>query len=83
MCVLIGEPGPDMYLRILSGVPSVGSVGGDGGGVASGLVESGRVVAVMSMALSKEGAVGVKGSRVWLGDGLGTVPKKMYEKMVK
>ena len=33
----------------------------------SGLVESDRV-AVTSMALSKEGAVGVKGSRVLLGD---------------
>ena len=63
----------------MRGVPSVGSVGGDGGGVASGLVESNRVVAVMFMSLSKVGAVGVKVSRVWLGDSLGTVPKKMYE----
>ena len=38
--------------ELLRGVPSVGSVGDDGGGVASGLVESGRVAAVMSMALS-------------------------------
>ena len=31
------------------------------------------MAAVMSMALSKEGAMGVKGPTVWLGDGLGTV----------
>ena len=37
--------------ELLHGVPSVGSVSGDGGGVASGLAESGRVAAVMSVAL--------------------------------
>ena len=40
---------------------------------------SGGVRQSSDMALSKERAEGVKGSRVWLGDGLGPVPKKMYE----
>ena len=46
----LGQIPPEEVLR---GVPSIGSVGGDGGGVASGLVESGRVAAVKFMALSK------------------------------
>ena len=64
----------------MRGVPSIVSVGSDGEGVASGLVESGRLAAVISMALSKEGAVRVKGSRVWLGDSLVWCRRKCMRK---
>ena len=66
--------------ELLCGVPSVVSVGGDREGVASGLVESGRVAAVIFMALSKVGAVRVKGSRVWLGDSLVWCRRKCMRK---
>ena len=66
--------------ELLRGALSVVSVGGDGEGAASGLVESGRVAAVISMALSKEGAVRVKGSRVWLGDSLVWCRRKCMRK---
>ena len=48
--------------------------------MASGLVESGRVAAVISMALSNVGAVRVKGSRVWLGDSLVWCRRKCMRK---